>query len=273
MKRYVLFSTAFALLAFAASVPAQAGTFFTDTFNYPDGNLTVEDGTGGDVSGGLWVPHSGTGFGGPIDVTGGQAQLLNSGSEDAHRETGGFNSAGTTWYYAAMITVNDTRAVSTDPINNDYFAHFWGPSFAFRGRAYLDDPNVADPTKFTLGLSATSGGQTAKWGSDLNFGQQYKVVVSFEFDTGVSQLWVDPVDVNSTSIADVGGAAAGSFVSALALRQDFVGDTPNNQILVDAVSIGDMFGSVVTDVMVPEPASMVLALAGLVGMASLRRRV
>jgi len=274
MKRYVLLLTALAALVFATGKNAEATTYYADTFNYADGELTINDGTGDNVSGGIWVPHSGETFGDNIDIVGGQVELLNSGSEDANRDTGTFNSAGSTWYYAALVTVNDRRAdPSSDSINNDYFAHFWGPSFAFRGRAYLDDPNVADPSKFSLGLSATSGGQVAKWGSDLEFGEQFKLVVSFEFDTGESKLWVNPSDINSPSIVDTNAAAIGSFVSALGLRQDFIsGPIANNQILIDAVAIGDEFDDVMRDVMIPEPSSIVLSQVGLLGIASSRRR-
>jgi len=271
MKMRILLLATVALLLTYSS-PAGAATFFIDQFNYPDGELTINDGTGDNVSGGLWAPHSGETFDDNIEVVSGQAELLNSGSEDANRDTGTFNSAGSTWYYGAQITVNDRRAdPASESINNDYFMHFWGPSFAFRGRAYLDDPNVADPNKYTLGLSATSGGQVAKWGSDLDFGQEYTIMVSFEFDTGESNLWVDPVDINSPSITDTNAGAIGSFVSALAMRQDFIGGTPNNQVLVDTVAIGDNFDDVLQGAIIPEPTSLVLGFAGLIGLVSMRR--
>jgi len=262
-----------ALLVMGAG-QATATTFFADQFNYPDGQLTINDGTGDDVSGGLWVPHSGETFSDNIDVISGQAELLNSGSEDAHRDTGTFNAAGTTWYYAAMVTVNDRRAdPANESINNDYFIHFWGPSFAFRGRTYLHDPNVASTSNFTLGLSATSGGQVVQSATDLAFGEQFKIVTSFDFDTGESKLWVNPTDINSPSVSDTNAAAIGSFVSSLAMRQDFISPgTPNNQILVDAVAIGDNFGDVLRDVMVPEPTGLMLVLAGLIGLVSIRSR-
>lgn len=272
MKRCLILFAAIAACT-ALSPAVRATTFFFDQFNYADGELTINDGTGDDVSGGLWVPHSGETFDDNIDVVSGQAELLNSGSEDANRDTGTFNAAGTTWYYAALVTVNDRRTdPSTQGLNNDYFMHFWGPSFAFRGRTYVDDPNVADPTKFTFGLSATSGGQVSKWADDLNFGQQYKIVTSFDFDTGESKLWVDPVDSSSTSISDTNAAAIGSFVSALGMRQDFIGGDPNNQILVDAVAIGDEFDDVVRDVMIPEPGSIALTMLGLASLAVARRK-
>lgn len=282
MKKHlslVLMATAIAAMLGGVT---SATTFMSDTFSYPDGELTINDGTGDNVSGGAWRPHSGATFNDNIDVVSGQAELLNSGSEDAHRDAvwGGSIQTiglGETWYYAALVTVNDRRAdPNNESINNDYFMHFMDTGFGFRTRAYLDDPNVADPTKFTFGLSATSGGQVAKWATDLNFGQQYKIVGSYAVDTGETNLWVDPVDSNSPKITDVNSGAAFTLIQALAMRQDFIsGPTPNNQILVDSVALGNDFDSVLLNSMngsnIPEPASLALGLLALIGIAGTRR--
>lgn len=274
MKCKVLFSAAIAMVVFAAH-SAQATTFFVDQFNYADGELTVYDGSGADVSGGLWTPHSGTGFPVPIFVDNGQAVVEsgNPASEDANRAAGATINLGETWYYGALVTVVDERADTATSLNNDYFMHFRGSTGGFVGRAYVDDPNVADPTKFTFGLSATSGGQVAKWSGDLDFGTQYKLMVSYAVDTGETNLWVDPVDINSTSINDTNMSAQFTAVDTLALRQDFSTGGGDYQVLVDAVAIGDEFGDVFRDVMIPEPATALLAAFGLIGLATTRRRV
>ncbi|MEM8946821.1 MAG: PEP-CTERM sorting domain-containing protein [Planctomycetota bacterium] len=274
MKRTVLFSAAMAFVA-AVATSAQATTFFVDQFNYADGELTVYDGSGADVSGGLWSPHSGTGFPVPIFVDSGQAVVEsgNPASEDANRSAGTTIALGETWYYGALVTVVDERADTATSLNNDYFMHFRGSTGGFIGRAYVDDPNVADPTKFTFGLSATSGGQVAKWTTDLDFGTQYKIMVSYAVDTGETNLWVDPVDISSTSINDTSASAMLAAIDTLALRQDFSTGGGDYQVLVDAVAIGDSFADVMTDVMIPEPASAVLALLGLAAVVGSRRRV
>ena len=273
MKRTCLFFAAVATAAFAAS--AQATTFFVDQFNYADGELTVYDGTGADVSGGLWAPHSGTGFPVPIFVDNGQAVVEsgNPASEDANRGVGSVIALGETWYYGALVTVVDERADTATPLNNDYFMHFRASGGGFVGRAYVDDPNVADPNKFTFGLSATSGGQVAKWATDLDFGTQYKIMVSYAVDTGETNLWVDPVDVGSTSINDTVMSAQFTAVDQLALRQDFSTGGGDYQVLVDAVAIGNEFGDVMRDVMIPEPSTAALALLGFAAAVSSRRRV
>jgi len=256
---------------------ASSATFFTDSFNYADGDLTVVGGSGNNVSGGLWVPHSGQANPPSIKVEGGKAKLLNSGSEDANRSAGTLIAAGSTWYYSALVTVLDDRADPlVEAVRNEYFLHFKDAGTSnFRGRAYLSSPNAADPTKFTFGLSATSGGQAAKWSQDLEFGKPYTLVVSYAVDTGATSLWVDPVNAASPKITDVNGAAAFTQVNSLALRQAFISPTPgvrNNVILVDAVALGDNFDEVLRGVAIPEPtAGLLLALAGVAAVARRNR--
>lgn len=274
MKRLIVLSLAFAVAAFATQGRlAEATTFFADGFNYADGDLTVYDGTGDNVSGGLWVPHSGTGFPTSIVVSSGQA-VVNSGnpaSEDANRSAGAIIALGETWYYGALLTVNDKRADTAVGLNNDYFMHFKDGGNGFIGRAYVDDPNVADPTKYTFGLSATSGGQVAKWGADLDFGTQYKLIVSYAVDTGETSLWVNPVDASSTKITDLNASAMLTAIEALGMRQDFSTGGGDYEVLVDAVAIGNEFGDVLRAV--PEPTSCVLALLGLAAVAASRRSI
>lgn len=277
---YMSLSALAVLVAVQGSVSGT--TFMSDTFSYPDGELTIYDGTGANVSNSAWRPHSGTGFPTSIDVVSGEAVLKsgNPASEDANRKAvfGGLQEMelGDKWYYAAVVSVNDERADPNDSLNNDYFMHFKDDGFGLRGRAYVDDP--ADPNSggFTFGLSASSGGQQVAWPVDLNFGSTYKIVVSYEYNTGETNLWVDPVNEASLSITDtnVGGAATG--INALALRQDFAGDGPNHEILVDSVAIGDDFDSVFLNSMngsnIPEPASLGLALMAAAGIGCVRRR-
>lgn len=246
-----------------------ATVFFADSFSYPDGELTVNDGSGDDVSGGLWTPHSGETFDDNLTVLGHELIVKASGSEDANRLAGVTMGAGETWYYGIQFRVMDTREnPGSESINNDYFAHFKDDGFGFRGRAYLDDPNVADPAKYTIGLSASSGGQAAKWATDLDFGTTYQMVVSYEYDTGQAALWIDPADVNSTSITDTKGEE--TAIEALAFRQDFIGGAPNNAVHVNVAALGDDFDAVLAAI-VPEPSTFALAALGALTLLAGRR--
>ena len=247
---------------------ASATTLVAEGFDYADGELTINDGTGDNVSGGLWAPHSGETFDDNIDVVSGQAILNNSGSEDANRAAaGGVDNGGTdTWYYAVKFTVTDEDLVN-DTVNEDYFAHFFGAGFAFRGRAYIANPSLT-AGKFAIGLSATSGGLVTKT-DDIDYGVEHVIVVSFDATTGVSKLWLNEASEAGTFITDTG--AAGSVLSGIALRQDFISPgTPDNEIAVNGVGLATTFDEAYAASMVPEPAS--LALIGLGGVAMLRRR-
>ena len=267
MKKFGFVLAGAAAFALTAST-ASAALFFSDGFDYPDGQLTASGG-GADVSGGLWTGHSGTTFGDNVQVVGGEAIVKASGSEDVNRLTGATLGAGQKIFAAFQFKARDDRAnPSVDAINNDYFAHFKDSGFGFRSRIYMDDPNVADPTKFTLGLSGTSGGQTQKWAADLAFGTSHIVVMSYDFDTGAAEMWVDPTSMASTSLVESVTVSAGTAINAFALRQDFIGGTPNNAVLVNIVTVGDTFADVFNAV--PEPASLSLLAIG--GLAVLRRR-
>jgi hypothetical protein len=285
MNRFVAAGAiALSLGLFAGS--ADAALLFADQFNYANGDLTDRDadlsdsnpGTGDNVSGGVWRPHSGAGNVPEIDVVNGQAQLLIPGSEDANRSIPLAEAmmAGETWYYAAKVTVNDQRATpSTTAIINDYFLHFKDSGVTnLRARLYVNNPSTGTGgAGFRFGMGASSGAANAvNWGTDLAFGTQYTVVGSYEFDTGFAKLWVNPVDQSSTSISATAAPNSGTFVSSLALRQGFLaGASANTQVLVDAVSMADTFGDALAG-LVPEPSSAVLGLCSLLGLIAARRR-
>lgn len=268
-NKTLVLATAASLVAVASQ--ASASVFFSDSFAYPDGELTINDGAGDDVSGGLWIPHSGQNYDDNLMVSNHELIVRASGSEDAHREAGVTMGAGETWYYGIQFSVMDTRTdPTTEAINNDYFVHFMDNGYGFRGRAYLDDPNVADTTKYTIGLSASSGGQVVKWASDLVFGTTYQMIVSYDYDSGESKLWIDPVDSNSVSLSDT--KDAGTAIEALAFRQDYVSGNPNNAVYVNIAAIGNDFGSVLAATVVPEPSTLALGGFGVLALFLSRRR-
>lgn len=268
----------FALTTFAAIAAlglglqqASAVTLVAEGFDYPDGELTINDGTGDDVSGGLWIPHSGQTFNDNIDVLGGQAILNNSGSEDAHRiADGGATNGGTdTWYYAVKFTVTDDDLVNAT-VNEDYFAHMMeSGTFNFRARAYIANPSLT-AGKFAIGLSASSGGHTTKT-ADIDYGVEHVIVVSFNATTGESRLWLNTASELDPFISDTNAGAIGTVLNAVALRQDFIsGPIADNEIAINGIGMATTFDEAYAASMVPEPASFGLIALG--GLSMLRRR-
>lgn len=276
--RYCVPTFLAAAVALMVCGTAHATLFFSDGFDYPDGGLTVYSGAGDNVSGGLWVPHSGTGNPIPVAVSGGQAVVVqgNPASEDVNRNAGQIIGLGETWYFGALVTINDTRNGNGLALDQDsYFMHLKDSGAAnLRARIYADDPlSGVGGAGFSFGLSASSGNVAANWALDSNFGQQYLVIGSYAVDTGETRLWVDPTGIGSTSVTHTLPAAAFTAIEALALRQDFVSAGNTYTALIDAVALGSSFDEVYGALsIVPEPSSAVLALVSIVGLAFGSRR-
>ena len=263
----------FALTTLAAAVAlgfgigqASAATLVADGFDYADGELTVYDGTGANVSGGLWTPHSGTGFTPPVMVSGGSAILQISGSEDVNRAAaGGVTNNGTDkWYYAAKFTVTDNDPDPT--VVEEYFAHFGG----FVGRAYTASPSVT-AGKFAIGLSAGSGGLTTKT-ADIDYGVEHVIVVSFDPITGTANLWLNEASEAGAFITSTDVGRIGQVVDDISLRQAFAGapDGWDHTVAVNGVGLATTWDEAFMGSMVPEPASLSLLAIG--GLAMLRRK-
>lgn len=252
------------LLAVGAVATANATVFFTDGFDYSDGQLTAHNG-GANVSGGLWTTHSPT----PeqtvttsvIQVVDGEAILGQPASEDVSRAANASLAPGSTWYYATRFTVEDLREVpGTGSFGDTYFMHFKDSgTFNFRGRLFLT-AGISEGN-FRLGITSSSSSPTApaaRWATDLTFGVEYTAVVSYQAAAndpasgtdGYASLWVNPVDSSSTSVTDTtpNGNVSSDLTSAmnsLAMRQGTAGPA---RVLVDVASIGDSFSDVLTAV-------------------------
>ncbi|HMO87147.1 MAG TPA: dockerin type I domain-containing protein [Lacipirellulaceae bacterium] len=270
MSRTHVFRTLCALGILTTTAAATRATvFFTDAFNYADGQLTdleIDFVPGANVSGGLWVTHSGTAN--PLIV---QDQKLivdtGFGVEDVNRTFGGPTlTPGDTWYYAAKFTVQ----AGSDPTiqTNQYFLHFKDPgTFNFRGRLFLTAPNDPLSGTFTLGLASSStasssANPTVKWATDLAYDTEYTVVVSYTAASsnpisgmdGFSSLWVNPVNQASASITDttpnsnvVSDLTPGSQMMSLAIRQRG-GSATQPEVLLDEGSAGTTFDDVLAAV-------------------------
>jgi hypothetical protein len=247
MKKIVVLSV---LSLFIVGIPqSRASILYSDNFNsFSDGNL---------VGQGSWTAHSGAGSI-PVLVSGG-AISLNQGSgsrEDVNVPVGATMGVGDTWYYAFDATVSGGSTAV-------YFAMFMQGTSNFEGKLFIEPFTGYD---FTFGISG--GSETVvNWGSGLTFGTDYRVVVSFNYDTKFSQLWVNPVSMASPSISTTGNFQ--NAATAFAFRQA----AGNSSQVIDNLVVATSFQEAFTGVAVPEPSTFALAIAGgLACLAALRRK-
>ena len=220
-----------ACLVFTTSLSAQ---FFTEDFDYADGDLTT-------VSGGLWAVHSGDVP--DIQVVNGEAIVTAPGSQDDNRQIGMEMGPTDTWYYAVRFTVTQS---GDDLINNDYFIHFRPEGFGFRARLATSAPS--DPANFDFSFqvwASSMGDGLTDWDGDFSFGEEIIAVMRWENETGTATLWINPVDENSTNIVDDELPDAMEPITSIALRQD---STAGSVVTIPVLSVGDSFADVLAAV-------------------------
>lgn len=163
-------------MVFTTIGSAHADIVLTDNFDYPDGNL---------VGNGGWANHSGSGnF---VQVSSGTI-LLEQGSgsrEDVNVAIGATMGAGDVWRFEFDVTVSGAAAAT-----NTYFAHFKDSGSGFNTRMFVAAPVAGGD--FTFALAEQSGSTpTGIFSNDFVYGQTYRVFAEYNFDLGVSQMWVD----------------------------------------------------------------------------------
>jgi len=234
-----------------AKMPSFAGVLAFDNFDYADGSL---------VPNGGWASHSGTA--GDMLVSGGQVVVQHgSPSEDANLAFAG--TAGDL-YYGIDFSVSASANISgTD---NEYFAHFKDSGNNFSAR--LDVVAPVGGGNYTVGIASDDSTADAIWGSDLTFGTTYRAVVKYDQIANIATLWIDAAAPGDISIVGDDQPDPGDDVVQFALRQS--DSDLNETIFVDNLVIGTTFDDVVNAI--PEPTSIVLMFAGLMGIAASRRR-
>ncbi|MBN2560118.1 MAG: hypothetical protein JXQ75_04235, partial [Phycisphaerae bacterium] len=209
---------------------ADATVLVDEPFTHADGNLVGQT----PLTGGTWAAHSGEGVG-PIQVTSGAAVVDQpNGSEDANTT---FTAMGAGDKYYAGFDVKVTGGDATV-----YFAHFKTSGTYYASRVFVTAFTGAD---YTFGFSNTSALDTgsATWATGLTFGIKYRVVVSYDYDTGVSELWVNATAEGDTHITATNGYAEDA-IEGFALRQA-TGDSVQT---IDNLLVGETFAEVAGDI-------------------------
>jgi hypothetical protein len=217
---------------------APAELHFTETFNYPNGALTT-------VSGNLWTRYS-TDQDSPIQVANEQISLFHACSggpcnelrfyEDLQRSFPAA-AAGQTIY--AGFDVTESGAA----IGGLYFAHFLAGS-SHVNRLFVTPFTGSD---FTLGIGNGTS-PSVSWPSGLTNNTAYRVVLSYEFNSGTSRLWINPANQSSANISftDV----ASSPISAFGVRQTTVVFIAQKTQVLDNLVVGTRFRDVLA---IPTP--------------------
>lgn len=240
------FLTTLAATALVAS-SADATILINETFSYTDGSL---------VSNAAWDTHSGTA--GQVQVSSGAAILNpNSDTEDVNTVFGTVTAG--SLYFA--FDLNNSALTGTP---DEYFAHFKDDGTDFTSRLHIDPATASGD--YTLGISGSSSSPESVWATDLSLNTTYRIVVGFDFGTGVSTLWIDPSAVGDTNI--VSTADTVPDLESFAFRQSGSGGEILN---IDNLVVATTFTEALTGI--PEPSSFAMIFgAAALGLAAARRR-
>ncbi len=218
MKKSLMLAMAIALVAGSAS----AAVIITDDFSYPDGSL---------VGNGTWYNHSGNA--GDLLVANGQAVVTHGvPSEDATLPFVLPN--GGDVYFAFDFSVDDLGAPYTGT-DFEYFAHFKDDGYGFRGRMDVQAPTGGGD--YTVGISSIGSTADATWPLDLTYDVVYHVIVRYNQDINIAEMWIDATAVTDLSILGDDEADPGTVITGFALRQS--DSAENETVRVDNLVIAD----------------------------------
>jgi hypothetical protein len=262
MKRILVCS----LAAIAVTSQVSASVLFSDDFSYPNGALIGQGGWG----------ITGTSTVNPLQVNNGAVALLPTG-QDANAPVGPVTLTGDMSFFIGA-TINLSAATT-----GDYFLH-WSPSplsttTIFIGRVFAQ----ASGSGYRLGYLETSGtgGTTVYGGVDLNFNQNYRVVLAYNVVSGTlndtASLYVNPTDLLSESgntpyLTDTWTSisAEATTLGAVNVRQG--GATSGATLTVDDLGVTTTFAEAATFTPIPEPSTYALAGLGAAALLIFRRR-
>lgn len=194
----------------------------SETFTYADGSL---------VGNSQWESTSGNA--GDFLVTSGQAIVQHgTPSEDVALP---FAAVTGDLFYAFDMSVADLGAPYVGG-DNEYFVHFR------TGSGFVAQLDIVEPTAggdFTLGIATDASTAQATWASDLLFDTTYRVVVRYDQDASIAELWVDATSETDTSITGNDETDPGEGVLSFAMRQS--DSSENEGIAIDNLVIAEDF--------------------------------
>lgn len=238
-----------ALLASTVSLyysgTAWAIVLLDEQFDYSDGNL---------LGNGSWVAINGAGEN-PVQVQSGQVFLtqenLTGGEEDVETPVSQTLGAGGTFYYGFDLVVD--QLPDEGNINQSYFAFFTDVgSVDFVTRVFVRRPASGIEGDMTFGLRTDEDSGPVSFDTvAFNLGQQYRIVGAYEFDSGLSTLWVDPTSPASPSISEVNMSIdeekdnSMKPIDGFGLRQG--GESGDTTQTIDNIIVATTFAEVIGD--------------------------
>lgn len=236
----------FTCVALASSV--QAALLFSDTFNYPNGNLTS-------VGNPPWYSHSSSGTQ-PIQVTNGMMQVRGLSGEDDSADfsaTGYETNSGVVLYSSYTLVISNS--VGLPNALGGYVSHFknLANGSSFHARVFLSTSNyttatAASPGNYFIGIGNGSLGNgslagstpVVQWPSQLSVGSVYTVVTRCDLGNNqTSTLWINPASESDPSITatDFNDPTNQQAMASYAFRQNAGGGTN----YIDNLKIGTAF--------------------------------
>tara|TARA_Y200000002_G_scaffold382462_1_gene399620 strand:+ start:5396 stop:7078 length:1683 start_codon:yes stop_codon:yes gene_type:complete len=198
-----------------------------EDFDYADGVLSNSEN---------WTVFSGTGY--DIDVVSGKIEVKHASASGKDLFVSIPTVSGALYYAFDMSLVDP----GTGPISGgdyEYFAIFKDDSYNYRARIDVVAPSATGD--YTLGISTKGSTADTTWGSDLTYGQSYRVTVMYDQAANIAKLWVDASAETDTSITGNDETDPGTSITQFAFRQST--SSVNETITIDNLNIGQTFNS------------------------------